>query len=77
MLEALQSKRVYYKVPNVRDYEGAQVVVVGGGDSALDAAIMAIERHADVTVLVREETTHGKQTAWLGFAIRATRSDKD
>ncbi len=60
VLEALQSKRVYYKVPNIRDYEGAKVVVVGGGDSALDAAIMAIERHADVTVLVREETPLGK-----------------
>ena len=60
VLEALNSKRVYYKVPKIGDYEGQSAVVVGGGDSALDAAIMALDRNAKVTVLVREETPIGK-----------------
>ena len=60
VLEKLKSKRVYYKVPKIGDYEGQHVVVVGGGDSALDAAIMALERNARVTLLVREATPVGK-----------------
>ena len=55
VLESLQSKKVHYKVPKIGDYEGERVVVVGGGDSALDAAIMALDRNAQVDVLVREE----------------------
>ena len=34
----LESKNVHYKIPKIGDYEGGNVVVVGGGDSALDAA---------------------------------------
>lgn len=60
VLESLNSRRVHYKVPRTGDYEGQTVVVVGGGDSALDAAIMALERNGQVTVLVREETPVGK-----------------
>lgn len=60
VLDALKSRNVHYKVPKIGDYEGQRVVVVGGGDSALDAAVMALQRHADVDVLVREETPVGK-----------------
>jgi thioredoxin reductase (NADPH) len=60
VLDALNSKRVHYKVPKIGDYEGQAVVVVGGGDSALDAAIMALERKGQVTVLVREPEPIGK-----------------
>ncbi len=60
VLETLHSKRVYYKVPKIGDYEGQAVTIVGGGDSALDAAIMALERNAQVSVLVREEIPVGK-----------------
>jgi len=60
VLEALNSKRVYYKIPKIGDYEGQMVAVVGGGDSALDAAIMTLERNAEVSVIVREETPIGK-----------------
>ena len=60
VLDELNSKKVYYKVPKIGDYEGQHVVVVGGGDSALDAAIMALERNAQVDVVVREETPIGK-----------------
>jgi len=54
-LDALESKRVFYKIPKIGDYEGQEVVVVGGGDSAFDAAVMAIERGAKVDVLCRRE----------------------
>ena len=60
VLDALESKSVFYKIPKIGDYDGRQVVVIGGGDSALDAAVMALERHAQVDVLVRGETLTGK-----------------
>jgi len=60
VLEALKSKRVHYKNPKIGDYEGQEIVVVGGGDSALDAAIIALDRNARVTVLVREKQPTGK-----------------
>lgn len=60
VLDELESKKVHYKVPKIGDYEGRGVVIVGGGDSALDAAVMALQRHGDVDVLVREEVPVGK-----------------
>lgn len=60
VLDQLDSKKVYYKIPKVGDYEGQRVVVVGGGDSALDAAVMALQRNAVVDVLVRDTTPVGK-----------------
>lgn len=60
VLDVLNSKRVHYKTPRVNDYHGEEVLVVGGGDSALDAAVMALQRNASVHVLVREETPIGK-----------------
>ena len=52
---AHESKKVFYKIPKICDYEGQAVVIVGGGDSAFDAAVMAIEPGASVDVLCREE----------------------
>lgn len=60
VLDALQSKNVHYKIPKIGDYEGARVVVVGGGDSAFDAAVMALGRGAQVDVVVRGETPAAK-----------------
>ena len=60
VLDALESKKVYYKVPRVNDYHDEHVLIVGGGDSALDAAVMALQRNAKVDVVVREETPIGK-----------------
>jgi thioredoxin reductase (NADPH) len=55
VLDQLGSKNVHYKIPKIGDYEGARVAVVGGGDSALDAAIMVQTRHGHAELLVRHE----------------------
>jgi thioredoxin reductase (NADPH) len=60
VLDRLNSRNVYYKVPKIGDYEGRHVAVVGGGDSALDAALMVLGRHGHVDLLVREATPVGK-----------------
>lgn len=60
VLDDLGSKNVYYKVPKIGDYEGSHVAVVGGGDSALDAALMVLARGGLVDLVVREETPIGK-----------------
>src|SRR5690606_20042552 len=60
VLDALESKNVHYKIPKIGDYEGRRVAVVGGGDSALDAAIMVLSRGGQADVLVRGATPNGK-----------------
>jgi thioredoxin reductase len=60
VLDQLNSKNVHYKIPKIGDYEGSRVVVVGGGDSALDAALMVQARHGQVDLIVREAEPIGK-----------------
>ena len=60
VLDALDSRKVHYKMPKIGDYEGHPVTVIGGGDSALDAAVMALQRNGDVDVLVRKDAPAGK-----------------
>jgi thioredoxin reductase (NADPH) len=60
VLDALESKNIHYKIPKIGDYEGRRVAVVGGGDSALDAAIMVQARGGLVDLVVREATPIGK-----------------
>src|SRR5215510_1668776 len=60
MLDALNSKNVHYKIPKIGDYEGRRVAVVGGGDSALDAALMVLGRGGHVDLIVREAIPIGK-----------------
>jgi thioredoxin reductase (NADPH) len=60
VLDQLDSKNVYYKVPKIGDYEEQTVAVVGGGDSALDAALMVLGRHGSVDLIVREADPVGK-----------------
>ena len=54
-LDQLNSKKVHYKIPKIGDYEGSRVMVVGGGDSALDAAVMVLQRGGSVDLLARGE----------------------
>src|SRR5215467_11447731 len=60
VLDQLNSKNVHYKVPKIGDYEGQHVGVVGGGDSALDAALMVLGRGGRVTLIIRESVPIGK-----------------
>ncbi len=60
VLDQLNTKNVYYKIPKIGDYEGSVVMVVGGGDSALDAAVMVLQRGGEVDLLVRGDTVSGK-----------------
>ena len=60
VLDQLESKNVHYKIPKIGDYEGSRVAVVGGGDSALDAALMVQARGGLVDLIVREATPIGK-----------------
>ncbi|GAF94879.1 unnamed protein product, partial [marine sediment metagenome] len=55
VLDALNTKKVHYKIPKIGDYEGQRVVVIGGGDSALDAAVMALQRRGQVDLLMRSK----------------------
>ncbi len=57
VVDALDSKRVHYKIPRIGDYAGQRVAIVGGGDSALDAAVMVLERHGHVDLIVRREVS--------------------
>ena len=60
VLDELDSKKVHYKIPKIGDYEEGQVAVVGGGDSALDAAVMVLGRQGNVDLIVRAEKPVGK-----------------
>jgi thioredoxin reductase (NADPH) len=60
ILDRLQSENVYYKNPKIGDYEGKRVAVIGGGDSALDAAMMVLGRRGSVDLIVREAVPVGK-----------------
>lgn len=60
VLDQLQSRSVHYKIPKIGDYEGSHVAVVGGGDSAMDAALMVLARRGQVDQIVRAATTVGK-----------------
>ncbi|NQV29042.1 MAG: NAD(P)/FAD-dependent oxidoreductase [Rhodopirellula sp.] len=76
VLDALNSDAVHYRSPRVADYEGSTVIVVGGGDSALDAAVMALQRGARVEVIVRKVTSGKADTLnlirELGGVIRTS-----
>ena len=61
-LDAIDSNKVHYKIPRISDYKGQHVVVVGGGDSALDAALMVLGRGGTVDLLVRGTELTGKAT---------------
>lgn len=60
VLDNLESKNVYYKIPKIGDYEESQVAVIGGGDSALDAAVMVLQRRGKVALVYRGDNPSGK-----------------
>ncbi|GAB4138050.1 MAG: NAD(P)/FAD-dependent oxidoreductase [Planctomycetaceae bacterium] len=55
VLEELNSKKVHYRMPKIGDFQDHRVAIVGGGDSALDAAVMVLERHGHADLIARRE----------------------
>ncbi len=52
-IECDDEKRVCYRI-NPKDYGGRKVVVVGGGDTAIEHALLLKEQGADVTISYRK-----------------------
>lgn len=50
-----EGKGVYYSVTNLPQYEGKRVLVVGGGDSAVDYALMVEPIAREVTLIHRRD----------------------
>ena len=63
VLDRLNSPRVHYRIPNADDYRGSRVLVIGGGDSALDAALMVLGRGGEVDLVVRGQSLAGRADA--------------
>jgi len=61
-IEHLEGSSVLYAVKNLADFAGQRVVVVGGGDSALDWTVGLLNTAASVTLVHRmhEFQGHGK-----------------
>ncbi len=61
-IDDLEGRSVFYAVKNVGDFTGKRVVIVGGGDSALDWTVGLLNTAASVTLVHRmhEFQGHGK-----------------
>lgn len=53
-IEEFEGKGVYYFVPKLSEFYGKRILIVGGGDSAVDWSL-ALEPHADVTLIHRRD----------------------
>jgi thioredoxin reductase len=52
---------IHYKVENLGDFKGKNVVIIGGGDNAFDTAVQLNETAKTVTVLVKEKYAKAKE----------------
>ena len=61
-IDELEGRSVFYAVKSISDFTGQRVVIVGGGDSALDWTIGLLNTAASVTLVHRmhEFQGHGK-----------------
>lgn len=59
--EAFEGKGLHYFVPALKTFVGQRVMVVGGGDSALDWALALTEPAASVTLVHRRGDFRGQQ----------------
>lgn len=52
-IERFHESQIFYRVKNPAQHAGKKVVVLGGGDSALDWALQMVERGCQVTLIHR------------------------
>ncbi len=57
----LEDKGVYYMIPDRRLFRGKRVVIVGGGDSALEAALQLVATAENVTIVHRRDVFRGME----------------
>ena len=62
-----EDKNLYYKVKDLNDFQNSKVLVLGGGDSALDWSLMLEDIASSVTICHRREqfTAHEKSVQQL------------
>ncbi len=73
----LEGKSVFYAVKNISDFAGHRVVIVGGGDSALDWTVGLLNAATEVTLVHRmhEFQGHGKTAREVAEAKESGRVD--
>lgn len=54
-LDAFEGKGVHYFIPQLSAFDGKRVLIVGGGDSAVDWALALADRAAEVTLIHRRD----------------------
>jgi thioredoxin reductase len=52
---------VHYSLTNPEEFTGKRVLVVGGGDSAVESAVVLSEHHASVTLIHRQEACRASE----------------
>ncbi|MFC6274401.1 NAD(P)/FAD-dependent oxidoreductase [Levilactobacillus tangyuanensis] len=57
--EALTGKKLFYSIPNLAAFKGHDVMIAGGGDAAIDQALMLATVAKSVTLLHRRSQFRG------------------
>jgi ferredoxin/flavodoxin---NADP+ reductase len=63
--EHLEGKSIFYTVKSIEDFRGKRLVIIGGGDTALDwtIALLDIAEHVTLVHRMKEFQAHGKTVA--------------
>lgn len=71
--EHLEEKNIFYNVRNIESFEGTRLVIVGGGDTALDWTIALLKVAKEVTLVhrMKEFQAHAKTVADAYEAVEA------